>query len=132
MIERFYPSSEYFLLDLVNEKDLFAYIFCGFALVKLDDEYMYVSFCLTKPTIMIKKTPELEEIFKKKEDDKSNLSDFIRLMSKLKIIQVHNGDKPTSWEKVKKELAKEENIITLKNYKTTIETVVRGLFPNFE
>lgn len=81
---------------------------------------------------MIKKTPELEEIFKKKEDDKSNLSDFIRLMSKLKIIQVHNGDKPTSWEKVKKELAKEENIITLKNYKTTIETVVRGLFPNFE
>lgn len=132
MIERFYPSSENFLLGLVNEKDLYAYIFSGFALVKIEDEYAYVSFCLTKPTIMIKQTPELEEIFRKKEDDKSNTSDFVRLMSRLKIIQVHNGDKPTSWEKVKIELEKEENISTLKNYKTTIETVVKGLFPNFE
>lgn len=79
--------------------------------------------------ILVRKTDEIEEVFRKKDADKNNNSMFIRLMVKLKHIQIHHGDCPTAWALIKEELAKAEHQQTLENYKVTIDYIMGCMFP---
>jgi hypothetical protein len=131
MLEKFYPSTEKFLLDAVKENDLHEYIFHGFALVTIDGVEKYVSYSWEKPMIAITKTPEIEEVFRKKEKNCNNNSGYIRLLAKLKHIQVHYLDNAKSWEMIKTELEKEENKVVYENYQTAIDYLIGCMFPRY-
>ncbi len=132
MIERFYPSSESFLIGVVDNKDLYGYLSHGFALVKINGEDMYVSYCYYKPTIEIPQTQEIAEIMRQKDESVSNQSCLRKLLVRLKGIQVHNGDNESAWDKVSKELAKEEYKETIENFRVTIGVSIGFMFPNYQ
>lgn len=131
MIEKFYPSTEKFLLDAVKESDLHEYIFHGFALVTIDGVEKYVSYSWEKPMIAITKTPEIEEVFRKKDKNCNNNSGYIRLLAKLKHIQVYYLDNAKSWEMIKTELEKEENKVVYENYQAAIDYLIGCMFPRY-
>ena len=132
MIERFFPSNESFLIGSVNESDLYGYIFNGFALVNINGENKYVSFDFQKPQIWFLETPEIKEIFRQKDADKNNISSFIKLIVRLNGIRIRkNGNSNALWEKVTKELNKEEFRETVANYKNTINSVIEKMFPDY-
>lgn len=131
-LNRFYPSSEGFLLNLVDKDDLFGYVFSGFALVRIGDVKYYVSY--NKPSedpLFIKVTPELVDVFRPKVKGQSNLSGFIKLFSKFQVIRAHYQDTEEAWKRVKAELAKEEFKETLEIFSVTIATLINKLFPGF-
>ena len=127
---KFYPSTEKLLLGSVKESDLYDYISHGFALVDKDAEEKYFSYCWGKPIISIPKTPETEEWFRQKAENKSNLSDLIHLLTRLKHIQVHYGNNITSWDKVEKEMEKDEYQEAIANFGVTIGYLKGRMFPN--
>lgn len=131
MLERYYPSNESFLLGNVEDKNLYGYIFHGFALLNIDGLNKYVSYDFQKPQIHITETPEIKEIFRKKSESESNISQFIKLTAKLNYISIHHGNNHTSWEMVKKELIKEEFSETIENYNVTINSVIDKMFPGY-
>ena len=131
MLERYYPSNESFLVGDVDNKDLYGYIFHGFALVCIDGVNKYVSFDFEKKLIMVTETPEIKEIFRKKSEKESNISQFIKLTVRLNLIRIHHGTSQSSWDMVKKELVKEEFSETVANYKVTINSIIEEMFPGF-
>ena len=133
MIKRFYPSSEGFLLDLVDKEDLFGYVFSGFAEVTIDGVKCYVSY--NKPgadLLIIRGTPEVEEVLRAKVEGQNNLSAFTKLYAKFAVIRAHYQDTEEAWKRVKAELEKEEFKETLENYSVTIATLINKMFPGFD
>ena len=131
MLERFYPSSESFLIGQVNDDDLFGYIYHGFAYYRDGSNGAYVSFCFKKPQIQIPQTPEIDEIMRKKDAEQSNISGLIRLSTRLKHIQIHYAKDPNVFERVKEELSKEDFKDIITNFKVTVETLVDFMFPGY-
>lgn len=132
VLEKFYPSTEKILLDSVKESDLHEYIFHGFALVTINGVEKYVSYSWEKPMIAITKTPEIENVFKKKENECNNNSGYIRLLARLKHIQIHYHDNTISWEMINKELEKEENKEVYANYRVAINYLIGCMFPLYK
>lgn len=132
MLKRFYPSSEGFLLDIVDKEDLFGYVFCGFAEVTIDGVKCYVSY--NKPgddPFIIRETPEVKEVLRAKVEGQNNLSAFTKLYAKLTVIHAHYKDTEEAWKRVGAELEKEEYKETLENYSVTIATLIKKMFPGF-
>ena len=131
MLERFYPSSESFLIDQVKDNDLFDYIFHGFAHYSVGSYGAYVSFCFNKPQIQIPQTPEIDEIMRQKDAEQSNISGLIRLSTRLKHIQIHYAKTPDLFERVNNELSKEEFKDVITNFKVTVGTLVDFIFSGY-
>jgi len=131
MLQRFYPSSECFLIGKVNDEDLFGYIFHGFAHFKVGSNGAYVSFCFNKPQIQIQQTPEIDEIMRQKDAEQSNISGLIRLSTRLKHVQIRYAEAPNLFERVKEELSKTEFKDVITNFKVTIGTLVDIMFPGY-
>lgn len=131
MFERFYPSSESFLIGQVNENDLFGYIYRGFAYYRVGSNGAYVSFCFSKPQIQIPQAPEIDEIMRQKAAGQSNISGLIKLATRLKHIQIHYAEDPNLFERVKEELTKEEFKDVITNFNVTVGTLVGFMFPGY-
>lgn len=131
MFERFYPSSESVLIGRVPDCDLFGYIFHGFALVSIEGKCVYASYNFYRPDLFIPQTSEADEVFRPKKVNESNVSSLIKLFAKLKHIQLHYGDSKKSWDLIKKELSNKEYESALENYKTTIDSMIGSMFPNY-
>lgn len=129
LFEKYYPSNEGFLLGKVDESNLYGYIFHGFALVNIDGEKKYVSYDFQKPQLCFDETPDVKEVFRKKSEDRNNISLLIKLIDMMNFILIHYGNNLTSWEKVKKELAKDEYCETVSNFEVTIKTAIKKMFP---
>ena len=131
MFERFYPSSESILIGRVPDCELFGYIFYGFALFTDGKKGVYSSYNLFRSELYIPQTPETDEVFRPKKENENNVSGLIKLHAKLKHIQYHYGDSPDSWNLIKKVLSDKEYESTLENYKTTIDSMIGIMFPNY-
>ena len=131
MLLRYYPSSESFLLNLVKEDDLYDYIFHGFALCSIDGFEKYVSYCFTKQLLLVDRTPEMDEIFRQKDENCNNISGLIKLLAKLKHINIHYGNHSESWKMIGEVLANEEYKTTLDNFKNTIASIINRMFPGY-
>jgi hypothetical protein len=132
LLERYYPSTETFLIGSVKDADLFEYVFHGFVLcLDADGKEEYYSCSWNAPMIAVLKTPEIDEIFRKKESDKNNISQFIHLLARLKHIQIHYGDSQVAWDMIQKELAKTEHHQTLASYNVTIDCIIGRMFPGY-
>lgn len=131
MLERYYPSNESFLVGNVEDSNLYGYIYHGFALLNIDGVNKYISYDFQKPQILVTETPEIKEIFRKKSESESNLSQFIKLTVKLNHIRIHHENDQVTWGMVRKELAKEEFSETIKNFNVTINSVIGKMFPGY-
>lgn len=132
LLRRYYPSSEQFLLSNVHPNDLYDYLFHGFALVSICGVEKYVSYCASKPTLLISRTDEIDKIMQQKVSDRSNHSMLIRLIVKIKLIQVHTGDNEDGWNKIKKLLEMPEFQGTLSDFDVTVHTMIKRMFPDFK
>lgn len=133
MFKRFYPSSEGFLLDLVDKEDLFGYVFSGFAEVTINGVKYYVSY--NKPgedPFIIRGTQEVEEVLREKVVGQNNLSAFTKLYAKLAVIRAHYQDTEEARKRVEVELEKVEFKETLENYSVTLATLIKKMFPGFD
>ena len=131
LITRFYPSSEHFLYGIVPERDVFDYVFKGFALANINGELQYFSCNLEKPQVFIPADENLNELFRQKDEQNSNISGLITLLSKFKTIGRHYGNSTTAWDKIRDLLSKEEFSSILENYKVSIESRIELLFPGY-
>lgn len=131
MINRFYPSTERFLLNDVAPEDLYDYLFHGFGLANIDGIEKYFSCCLTKPMIFIPRDNDIDEIFRPKAKEESNISLLIRLLVKVRLTGYHNGDNENGWEKLDVILASPEFKDTLSDFEETVRTMIGRMFPNY-
>ena len=127
MLKRYYPISENLLSGIVAKEDLFDYIWHGFILVKMDDGEKYASCCLTKPIIWIARTPQIDMILEQKVPNSNNLSSFIKLITKLKHIQIHHKEPVQKY--IDEEIRKEEFKQTIEDFKETLNYLINRMFP---
>lgn len=132
LLKKYYPSTETFLIGSVQDADLFEYVYHGFLLcMDADGREKFFSCSWNAPMIAVLKTPEIDEVFREKESDKTNISQFIHLLARLKHIQIHHGDSPVAWDMIQKELVKTERQQTLASYKVTVDYLIGRMFPGY-
>ncbi len=128
--QKFYLVSDQCLVKLgIEPKDLYNYLFHGFAIIELQDGSYYVNYAYPdQKLITIKKDEDSDKLFIQMNGE-NIFSKFIRLCVKINGLSIHKGDVPEAHETIKKIL--EDFHETYLAYQHTINFIICVKFPTY-
>lgn len=128
--QKFYLVSDQYLVKRgIEPKDLYNYLFHGFALIEMQDGLYYVNYAYPgQQVIMIKKDENSDKHFIRLNEE-NIFSKFIRLSVKINSLSIHKGDVPEAHQSIEKFL--EDYHETYLAYQHTIDFIISVIFPTY-
>ena len=128
--QKFYLVSDQYLVKRgIEPKDLYNYLFHGFALIEMQDGLYYVNYAYPgQQVIMIKKDENSDKHFIRLNEE-NIFSKFIRLSVKINSLSIHKGDVPEAHQSIEKFL--EDYHETYLAYQHTIDFIISVKFPTY-
>ena len=128
--QKFYLVNDQCLVKLgIEPKDLYNYLFHGFALIEMQDGLYYVNYAYPgQQVLMIKKDENSDKHFIRLNEE-NIFSKFIRLSVKINSLSIHKGDVPEAHQSIEKFL--EDYHETYLAYQHTIDFIISVKFPTY-
>lgn len=128
--QKFYLVSDQCLVKLgIEPKDLYNYLFHGFAIIELQDGLYYVNYAYPdQKLITIKKDEDSDKLFIQMNEE-NIFSKFIQLSVKINNLSIHEGDVPEAHKSIEKFL--EDYHETYLAYQHTIDFIISLKFPTY-